>query len=124
MEITSDVEGALLANFEVLPDRTVRPRLSRENHLKVIEAMWSHKPSEIYAGVSCPVVLMPTRRDRTESEIEQQFADMKTTSIALAGRLLPYSSTVWLEDSVHDVPLQRPRLVADVIKRHAAGRRS
>ena len=122
MEITSDVERALLANFEVLPDRTVRARLSRENHLKIIEAMWSHKPSEMYGRIACPVVLMPTRRERAETELEQRFAGMKTDSIAVAGSLLPDSSTVWLEDSVHDVPLQRPELVAEIIKKHADGR--
>ena len=31
---------------------------------------------------------------------------------------LPISKTVWLEDSIHDVPIQRPELVADVIKSH------
>ena len=122
MEITSDVERAMLANFEVLPDRTVRTRLSRENHFKIIEAMWSHKPSEMYGRIACPVVLMPTRRERAETELERRFAGMKTDSIAVAGSLLLDSSTVWLEDSVHDVPLQRPGLVAEIIKKHADGR--
>ena len=35
--------------------------------------------------------------------------------IARAGRDLAASVTVWLEDSVHDVPLQRPELVAEII---------
>ena len=33
---------------------------------------------------------------------------------------LSISKTVWLEDSIHDVPIQRPELVADVIKSHLA----
>ena len=37
-------------------------------------------------------------------------------AIAIAGRLLPKSETVWLEDSIHDVPLQRPELVAQTIR--------
>ena len=35
-----------------------------------------------------------------------------------AGRLLPVSKTVWLEESVHDVPVQRPELVAGIIEEH------
>ena len=39
-------------------------------------------------------------------------------SVAQAGSLLPRGKTVWLEDSVHDVPLQRPELVAGIINEH------
>ena len=36
-------------------------------------------------------------------------------AVTRAGELLPVSRTVWLEDSIHDVPIQRPELVAGVI---------
>jgi pimeloyl-ACP methyl ester carboxylesterase len=37
-------------------------------------------------------------------------------SVTRAGELLKVSRTVWLEDSIHDVPVQRPELVAGVIR--------
>jgi pimeloyl-ACP methyl ester carboxylesterase len=39
-------------------------------------------------------------------------------SIARAESLLPRAKTVWMENSIHDVPLQRPELVADTIREH------
>ena len=39
-------------------------------------------------------------------------------SVALAEQGLPVSKTVWLENSIHDVPAQRPELVAGVIREH------
>ena len=36
----------------------------------------------------------------------------------MVAELLSVSKTVWLEDSIHDVPIQRPELVADVIKQN------
>ncbi|MCH7787126.1 MAG: hypothetical protein IIC22_06420, partial [Chloroflexi bacterium] len=39
-------------------------------------------------------------------------------AVSVASSKLPASKVVWLEDSIHDVPLQRPQLVADVIKEH------
>ncbi|MCH7746124.1 MAG: hypothetical protein IIC84_08640, partial [Chloroflexi bacterium] len=39
-------------------------------------------------------------------------------AVSVASSKLPVSKTIWLEDSIHDVPLQRPQLVADVIKEH------
>ena len=44
--------------------------------------------------------------------------DRKAKSVASAAQLLHAGKTVWLEDSIHDVPVQRPELVADVIKEH------
>ncbi len=41
-------------------------------------------------------------------------------SVDQARQMLPESKIVWLEDSIHDVPIQRPELVADVLKGHLA----
>ena len=61
------LEGTLLANFRVLDDGTIRARLSRENHMRIIEALWVHRPSELYARVRQPVLIMPARRAGDQS---------------------------------------------------------
>lgn len=114
--VTPQVEDIVLACFEVLADNTIRARLSRRNHLQVIEALWAHKPSQLYPRVRCPVLLMPARQSGNESAMDRRLR--REEAIAVASRLLPVSATVWLEDSIHDVPLQRPALVAEVIRRH------
>ena len=121
-ELTPEIEEALLANFEVQPDGTILARLSRENHFQVIEAFWQHKPSTLYPRVRCPVLLMPTRRHEVDSDQEKRRADVKGRWVEAANRLLPVSRTVWMEDSVHDVPVQRPELVARTIEEHVNGR--
>ena len=118
-ELTPEIEEIVSAVFEVLEDNTVRARFSRKSHMAVIEAFWGHKPSALYAKVECPVLLMPTRRGADHLTEEMRLA--MEGSIATADRLLPASETVWLEDSVHDVPLQRPELVAEVIEEHVRG---
>ncbi len=114
--VTPQVEDIVLACFEVLADNTIRARLSRRNHLQVIEALWAHKPSQLYPRVRCPVLLMPARQSGNESAMDRRLR--REEAIAVASRLLPVSATVWLEESIHDVPLQRPALVAEVIRRH------
>ena len=109
-------EQIVLANFEVLGDRTIRARLSRANHMRIIEALWDHHPAELYPRVACPVLLMPARQNDDTPTTSGSFS--RRESIARAEELLPISETVWLEDSVHDVPLQRPELVASVISGH------
>ena len=111
-----EIEEIRLSNFEVLPDGTVRARLSRENHMRVIEAFWEQKPSRLYSGVECPVLLMPARQTDPDPELARRHR--KEEAIAMAEERLRRSSTAWLEDSIHDVPLQRPALVASVIRDH------
>ena len=114
--MTPELEQVLFANFEVLPDDTIRARLSRANHMRIIEAFWKHKPSELYEMVECPVLLMPARQQDVDPAAARRFR--REEAIQTASRLLPLSKTVWLEDSIHDVPLQRPELVAKVIRDH------
>ena len=110
------LEGTLLANFRVLDDGTIRARLSRENHMRIIEALWKHRPSELYARVRQPVLIMPARRAGEQSPAARRFR--REESVERAAALVPTSKIVWLEDSIHDVPLQRPELVAGVIAQH------
>ena len=106
---------AVLANFAVLPDGSIRAHLRRENHLRIVDALWEHKPSQLYPLVQCPTLLLPARQSAPDDH-DRRFR--RAESIARAAALLPQSRTVWLEDSIHDVPLQRPGLVADTIAEH------
>ena len=106
---------AVLANFRVLEDGTIQSNLRRENHLRIIDALWDHKPFELYPRLQCATLLLPARQ-ATPDAIERR--SRREDAIARAESLLPRSKTVWLEDSIHDVPLQRPALVADTIREH------
>jgi pimeloyl-ACP methyl ester carboxylesterase len=114
-----EVADIVLANFEVLEDQTIKARLSRANHLRIIEAVWDHRPNDLYEQVQCPVLIMPARQQNNQSTEERGQRRMMT--VGQAEQKLSRSKTVWLEDSIHDVPIQRPELVADVIMSHLAG---
>ena len=103
----------LRSNFRQNGDGTITSRLSRENHIRIIEALWDHSPPALYPQLQCPVLLMPARQKDNESVADRRWR--REESIAEAARLIPKSKTVWFEDSVHDVPIQRPELVAKVI---------
>ncbi|MCY4654730.1 MAG: alpha/beta hydrolase [Dehalococcoidia bacterium] len=110
------IQDVVLANFETQNDGTIMSRLSRENHFRIIEALWDHRPSELYPNVGCPVLLMPARQKGDDSPQARRFR--REEAIARAESLLPKGKTVWMEDSIHDVPIQRPRLVASTIANH------
>ena len=106
----------ILNNFETLDDGTIRAKLSRENHLRIVEALWDHHPHELYPRVPCPVLMMPARQLSNPEATSR--AVVRSESIATAERLLPRSKTIWMEESIHDVPVQRPELVASTIRDH------
>lgn len=106
----------LRSNFRQQDDGTITSRLSRANHIHIIEALWDHSPPELYKQVSCPVLIMPARQKDNDSVADRR--NRREDSIAKASKLIPNSKTVWMEDSVHDVPIQRPELVAGVIAEH------
>ena len=109
------VVAAVLANFRILDDGTIQANLRRENHLRIIDALWEHKPSQLYPMLQCPVLMLPARQSTPDAH-DRRFR--REESIAKAASLLPASKTVWMEDSIHDVPLQRPELVASTIREH------
>jgi pimeloyl-ACP methyl ester carboxylesterase len=111
-------EAALLSLFEVTPRGTITPRLSRENHMKILRAMWENPSSPRFPQVQCPVLLMPARQAQ---EADQERLKTKEEGVARALRTLPRARLVWMEDSIHDVHLQRPQAVAQVITDAAAG---
>ena len=113
------IEQIVLANFDVNDDGTISSRLSRDNHLKIIDALWDHKPSELYSRVDCPVLLMPARQQGDPSPQARRWR--REESVARAESLLPTAKTAWMEDSIHDVPIQRPELVASTIADHITG---
>ena len=111
-----EFDQVLMSNFEMLEDGTVRTRLSRENHLRIIDALWEHHPSQLYPQVPCPVLMLPARMANDDSVAERTFR--REESVGKARDLLPRVKVVWLEDSIHDVPVQRPELVAGTIRKN------
>jgi pimeloyl-ACP methyl ester carboxylesterase len=49
------IDGSM-ANFEHLPDGTIRPWLTLERHLMVLRGLWEHKPTHIYKDIAVPVM--------------------------------------------------------------------
>ncbi|HVA76015.1 MAG TPA: alpha/beta hydrolase [Acidimicrobiales bacterium] len=102
------VEGTL-ANMEFLPDGTIRPWLSREDHMVILRHLWEHKPSTRFAEMSVPVLIIPAR-----DESNQRWMQGKRDSVERAAKLLPRSVVHWI-DGDHDLHAQHPDVVADLL---------
>lgn len=98
-----------LANVEVLPDETIRPWLSRDDHMVILRHLWEHRPSERFAEVGVPVLIVPA-----EDGSNQRWMQGKRASVTRASELLPTSVVRWIAGD-HDLHAQHPELVAGLL---------
>lgn len=101
--------AAQLANFEDLPDGTVRARLSRDRHMTVLRFLWEHDPDALADRVTQPVLVIATEGGMPG----------KDGRVATFTRRLARGSAVWM-DAHHDVHAQRPEAVAELLVDFAA----
>ncbi len=114
-ELWSDeVEAALMGNFEVTEAGTIRPHLSRANHMQVVRALWDQKPSALFPDVRCPTLFAPAESKATDQA--KTWMQMKHEAIERAEGLLEDCQVHWFEDTIHDIPLHRPEALAKTIE--------
>ncbi len=106
----SQLERVLKGNFYTLESGEIRPNLSRDNHMKIVKALWEHRPSALYSRIPCPALVLAAWKTPRRSTV---FHDMKRQ---LVGQVrLPRGRVMWMEDTVHDIPLQRPVELSAII---------
>jgi pimeloyl-ACP methyl ester carboxylesterase len=105
----ADGIDAQLANFEVLDDGTVRPRLTFDRHMTILRFLWEHDPDELSSRVHQPVLVIAATGG------SPGHADRVTE---FSGRLRR-GSVVWM-DAHHDMHAQRPEEIGELLGRFAA----
>ena len=116
-ELWSDeIQEIVLANFSVDEDDRVHPNLRREHHLKILRALWEQEPSSLWSGLRCPVLLIPAAGDGSDPRAAV-WMEHKRSAITLAKERAASVTVAWMADTIHDVPLQRPRELATAIER-------
>lgn len=111
------VRDFLRAGVDVDDQGVARSRFRFDNHMQVVDALYDQRPSALYPLVGCPVLLCPAAED--------ELAAAKQDAVERALRLLPDARAIWFEDTMHDIPLQRPaELAAEVARfvKELAGR--
>lgn len=98
---------AQMACFEVRPDGTVEPWLTRRRHLSILRHLWEQRPGALYPLVEVPVLLLPC--DDGSASVSR-----KREQVAGAEAGLARSRTLWQKGD-HDLHAQHPEKVARLI---------
>lgn len=115
---TPELEDSVLHIVQLREDDTVAPRLDFENHLQIIAAMWDQPTVELYSHVCCPLKLIVAEQQPTGEE-QQSFFARRNAGIARIQSIVPSVQVVRMPDTIHDIPLQRPRELAQEIMSNA-----
>jgi pimeloyl-ACP methyl ester carboxylesterase len=110
------VEEVVRSLFHVGPDGRIQRRLRIPNHLRILRMLWEQRPAELLAKVRCPVLVLPARQPSDQPE---RLAS-KARQVARAKAIQPRVQVRWFEDTIHDIPLQRPDDLADELAAFAA----
>jgi pimeloyl-ACP methyl ester carboxylesterase len=102
------VRDYLRAGVEVDDQGVARSRFHFDNHLQVVDALYDQHPAELFPLVDCPVLLCPAADPADGGAL----AERKRDAAARALKLLPSATLTWFEDTMHDIPLQRPAELA------------
>jgi pimeloyl-ACP methyl ester carboxylesterase len=117
LEVTPEIESVALSLMRVDGGGRIRPRLSRANHLRILHALWAQDVGRLLARVSVPTLVVGTRRPDAPEE-DRTFIESKAAAAEEISRLEAPVRFEWIE-GIHDVPLQRPDAVAELIRRFA-----
>jgi pimeloyl-ACP methyl ester carboxylesterase len=102
--------------FHVGEDDRVIRRFRIPNHMQVVRAMWEQRPAELLPRVRCPILILPARRATDDPGMLAN----KATAVERTLEIQPNARIRWFEDTIHDVPLQRPTELAAELAGFAA----
>ena len=98
------VRDYLRAGVDVDDQGVARSRFQFDNHMQVVDALYGQRPPDLYPLVDCPVLLCPA----ADPADGGAHAEAKRGAAVRASDLLPSATLTWFEDTMHDIPLQRP----------------
>lgn len=106
------VEEYARSMMNVQPDGTIRARLTLDRHLDILHILFDMRTSELLARVKCSVLAIQAVDGEPTNERGEQFLRLKKQGAERAQKLLPEAKIVWMENTIHDIPLQRPEKLA------------
>jgi pimeloyl-ACP methyl ester carboxylesterase len=114
------VAEIILANFEIYLDATdqtecVRPHLTFEHHMQIVRALWEFNTYDRFKQVRCPVLMIPARHDGPLTVQDEHFLATKKHGLEIARKAIPDLQVAWMENTIHDIPLQRPDDMARLV---------
>lgn len=116
--IGPEIEDILMASVTVGPDGSIHERLSRENHIRILQGMGELDARELYTALQVPVLFVAAL---SSSPDRQEWNDRKREAVGKARELVRESREQWFPDTAHDIQLHRPQELAQALEEFLQG---
>jgi pimeloyl-ACP methyl ester carboxylesterase len=115
LEVTPEIEAAVLSVVHVDREGRIRARLSKANHLRILRALWEQDPIELLGRVRVPTLIVAARPPASSADPYHLDRRSAARAVRAIGGPVRFE---WLA-GIHDLPLQRPEALARRIVRTA-----
>jgi pimeloyl-ACP methyl ester carboxylesterase len=102
------------AIMQVGPDGSIRARLPRDKHMRILRTLWDEDVEAAFDALRRPALALLAERTPPDDE-GRQLEELRRRIAERLQRGQPLLQVRWLKDTIHDVPLQRPGLLAEAI---------
>ena len=109
------VRDYLRAGVDVDDRGVARSRFQFDNHMQVVDALYGQRPPDAVPAGRLPGAAVPGRRPGRRRRARRGQAGRGRSRPGL----LPSATLTWFEDTMHDIPLQRPAELAAELARFA-----
>jgi pimeloyl-ACP methyl ester carboxylesterase len=103
----------ILSNLEVREGKVYR-RLPIPDHMKIAREIWEQDTALLWDRVRCPVLMVPALKESQDPR-SSMWTKAKLQGIETARGKLKDAKVVPMEDTIHDVPIQRPKELSQAI---------
>jgi pimeloyl-ACP methyl ester carboxylesterase len=116
LTITPEIEAIVFEVMHVRHDGTIRPRLSRANHLRILRAIWEQDPLALHGRLRVPALAVAADSSGDGNEAEREHEKRDAVRVLRAAGAP--TRVTWIR-GIHDLPLQHPGELARRIERFA-----
>jgi pimeloyl-ACP methyl ester carboxylesterase len=113
LELTPAIEAVFRSLVRVDRAGYIHPWLSRSNHLRILRALWEQDTLALLRLLRVPTLVLGVRPEATDDADPSAagFLREKERSAAVVRRIGAPLRFAWVE-GIHDIPIQRPAVVA------------
>jgi pimeloyl-ACP methyl ester carboxylesterase len=106
----------ILANFQIDENELIAPHLTYARHMRILREIWEFQTYQRFDRIRCPVLMIPAVSPAPLTSQDELSLAAKKHGITLAKQSIRQLKVNWMDETIHDIPLQRPNELAVLIR--------
>jgi pimeloyl-ACP methyl ester carboxylesterase len=83
--------------------------------MEIVRRMWEFQTYERFSRLSCPALALPALPAEPLSSMDREYLERKRAGAEKVLAANPHVRLHWMKDAIHDIPLQKPQALVELI---------